>query len=165
MVETGSICLFLSFVISVYTLIASLVGAKTRKREFTNSAENSALAVFVLLTIASGSLIHALLTRDFSLKYVTSNTSRDLSTLYTVTAFWAGQAGSLLLWAWILSIYTALVVLLNRRKSRELMPYVLATLAALSSFFIYLVAFVESPFEKLPFTSDDGRGLSTKATR
>src|SRR3972149_10252865 len=123
MVETGSICLFLSFVISVYTLIASLVGAKTRKREFTNSAENSALAVFVLLTIASGSLIHALLTRDFSLKYVTSNTSRDLSTLYSITAFWAGQAGSLLLWAWILSIYTALVVLLNRRKRRELLPY------------------------------------------
>ncbi len=160
MVETGSICLFLSLVISVYTIFASLVGAKTRRREFTNSAENGALGVFVLLTIASGSLIHALLTRDFSLKYVTSNTSRDLSPLYTVTAFWAGQAGSLLLWAWILSIYTALVVLLNRRKSRELMPYVLATLAALSSFFIYLVAFVESPFEKLPFAPDDGRGLN-----
>ena len=160
MVETGSICLFLSFVISVYTLFASLVGAKTRKREFTNSAENGALAVFILLTIASGSLIHALLTRDFSLKYVASNISRDLSTLYSITAFWAGQAGSLLLWAWILSIYTALVVLLNRRKSRELMPYVLASLAAISSFFIYLVAFVESPFEKLPFAPDDGRGLN-----
>src|SRR3989304_5558701 len=97
MVETGSICLFLSFVICVYTLFASLVGAKTRKREFTISAENGALGVFVLLTIASGSLIHALLTRDFSLKYVTSNISRDLPTLYSITAFWAGQAGSLLL--------------------------------------------------------------------
>lgn len=160
MVETGSICLFLSFVISVYTIFASLVGAKTRKREFTNSAENGALAVLVLLTIASGSLIHALLTRDFSLKYVSSNISRDLPILYSITAFWAGQAGSLLLWAWILSIYTALVVLLNRRKSRELMPYVLVSLAAISSFFIYLVAFVESPFEKLPFIPEDGRGLN-----
>ncbi|MGH7800040.1 MAG: heme lyase CcmF/NrfE family subunit [Thermodesulfobacteriota bacterium] len=160
MVEIGSISIFLAFLISVYAVFASLIGARIRKREFLNSAENAALAVFFLLTIASASLIHALITRDFSLKYVASNTSRDLSTIYTVTAFWAGQAGSLLLWAWILSIYTVLVVLLNRKKSRELMPYVLTTLAAISSFFIYLVAFVESPFEKLTFVADDGRGLN-----
>ncbi|MGH7792133.1 MAG: heme lyase CcmF/NrfE family subunit, partial [Thermodesulfobacteriota bacterium] len=122
MVETGSISIFLAFVISVYTLIASLVGGKTRNRELIKSGENGAFAVFFLLTVACASLIHALLTRDFSLKYVALNTSRDLSTIYTITALWAGQAGSLLLWSWILSIYTALVVFFNRRRSRELMP-------------------------------------------
>jgi len=146
MVDVGSICVFLAFVISVYTLIASIIGGKTRRPELIKSAENGALAVCFLLTIASASLVHALLTRDFSLKYVASNTSRDLSTIYTITAFWAGQAGSLLLWSWILSIYMTLVVVQNRRKSRELMPYVIATLAAISAFFIYIVGFVESPF-------------------
>ncbi|MGQ0794314.1 MAG: heme lyase CcmF/NrfE family subunit [Deltaproteobacteria bacterium] len=160
MVETGNISIFLAFVISVYTLVASAVGAKTNRRDLVKSAEHGAYAMWFLLTIASISLVHALVTRDFSLKYVASNTSRDLSTVYTVTAFWAGQAGSLLLWAWILSIYTALVVLLNRGKSRLMMPYVLATLAGVSCFFIYLIAFVESPFEKLPFTPNDGRGLN-----
>jgi cytochrome c-type biogenesis protein CcmF len=160
MVETGNISVFLAFILSVYTLIASIIGGKTRKREFIKSAENGAIAVFFLLTIASAALIHALLSRDFSLKYVASNTSRDLSTIYTITAFWAGQAGSLLLWSWILSIYMTLVVLQNRGKNRELMPYVIATLAAISSFFIYLIGFVESPFEKLSFTAADGRGLN-----
>jgi cytochrome c-type biogenesis protein CcmF len=51
-------------------------------------------------------------------------------------------------------------VILNRRKNKELMPYVLGTLAAVSSFFTYLVGFVESPFERLPVALDDGRGLN-----
>lgn len=160
MVETGSISIFLAFVISVYTLIASLVGGKTRNRELIKSAENGALAVFFLLTVATASLIHALLNRDFSLKFVALNSSRDLSTVYTITALWAGQAGSLLLWSWILSIYTSLVVLFNRGKSREIMPYVIGTLAAVLCFFIYLIAFVESPFERLTFVAADGNGLN-----
>lgn len=160
MVEVGSSCVFLAFVISVYTLIASIAGGKTGRGELIRSAHNGVIAVCFLLTIASGSLIYALLTRDFSLKYVASNTSRDLSTIYTITAFWAGQAGSLLLWSWILSIYMTLVVVQNRSKSRELMPYVIGTLAAISSFFIYIVGFVESPFERLAGVVSDGRGLN-----
>ena len=160
MVETGVISVFLSFIISVYILIASLAGGKTRRRELIKSAENGAVAVFFLLTLACVSLIHALLTRDFSLKYVALNSSRDLSTIYTVTALWAGQAGSLLLWSWILSVYMALVVVLNRGRNRGLMPFVLAVLAAVSCFFTYLVGFVESPFERLPFVPADGNGLN-----
>lgn len=160
MVETGSVSVFLAFFISLYTSIAAFIGAKARRREIVKSAEHGALAVFFLLTVASVSLVHALLSRDFSLKYVASNSSRDLSTMYTITSFWAGQAGSLLLWSWILSIYTALVVVLNRRRDRELMPYVLVTLAAVSCFFTYLVGFVESPFERLSFVPEDGRGLN-----
>jgi len=160
MVETGVISVFLSFIISVYILIASLAGGKTGRRELIKSAENGAVAVFFLLTLACISLIHALLTRDFSLKYVALNSSRDLSTVYTVTALWAGQAGSLLLWSWILSIYMALVVVLNRGRNRGLMPFVLGVLAAVSCFFTYLVGFVESPFERLPFVPADGNGLN-----
>ncbi|HSE83370.1 MAG TPA: heme lyase CcmF/NrfE family subunit [Thermodesulfobacteriota bacterium] len=160
MAETGSISIFLAFVISVYVLIASLVGGKTRRREFVRSAENGALAVCFLLTIAILSLVHGLLTRDFSLRYVAMNTSTDLSTVYTITALWAGQAGSLLLWSWILSIYMALAVLWGRRQKGEFMPYVLLVLAAVSCFFTYLIGFVESPFEKLSFVPSEGNGLN-----
>ncbi len=159
MVETGSISIFLAFILSVYAIFASVVGAKTRRNDLIKSAENGSLAVCFLLIIAAVSLIHALLNLDFSLKYVALNASSDLSTIYRITALWAGQAGSLLLWCLILSIYTSLVVLQNRRRSR-FTPYVLATLAAVSAFFIFLVAFVESPFEKLPFVAEEGRGLN-----
>ncbi len=160
MAEVGSSSVFVAFVISLYTLIASMVGGKSGRGELVRSAYNGAIAVCILLSIASGSLIYELLIRDFSLKYVASNTSRDLSTIYTITAFWAGQAGSLLLWSWILSIYMTLVVVQNRGKSRELMPYVIGTLAAISTFFIYIVGFVESPFERLAGVVSDGRGLN-----
>jgi len=160
MAETGSISIFLAFVISIYVLIASIYGVKTRKRDFVKSAENGAIGVCFLLIIATIALLHSLVNLDFSLKYVALNTSTDLATTYRFTSLWAGQAGSLLLWSLVLSVYTAIVVLQNRNRDRELMPYVLATLATVSIFFIGLITFIESPFEKLPFTPLEGRGLN-----
>lgn len=160
MVETGSISIFLAFAVSVYTVIASVVGARYRNRDLVQSGEHAALAVCFLLIIATVSLLHSLLNLDFSLKYVAMNTSSDLLPIYRITSLWAGQAGSLLLWCLILSIYTAVVVIQNKRQSRQLMPYVIATLLAVSSFFIFLIAFVENPFERLPFVPLEGRGLN-----
>lgn len=160
MVETGSISIFLAFIISVYVLFASIYGARTRKWDFVTSAENAAIAVFFLLLIATIALVYSLLNLDFSLKYVALNTSTDLATIYRFTSLWAGQAGSLLLWCLVLSVYTAIVVLQSRNKDRQLMPYVLATMATVSIFFIGIIAFVESPFEKLPFIPQEGRGLN-----
>lgn len=160
MVETGSISIFLAFVISIYVLVASIYGVRTRKWDFVRSAENGAIAVCFLLFIATIALVHSLINLDFTLKYVALNTSTDLATIYRFTSLWAGQAGSLLLWCLVLSVYTAIVVLQSRNRDRELMPYVLATLATVSIFFISIITFVENPFEKLPFTPQEGRGLN-----
>lgn len=160
MVEIGSISIFLAFIISVYVLVASVYGARTKKWDFVKSAENGAIAVLVLLIIATIVLLNSLLNLDFSLKYVALNTSTDLATIYRITSLWAGQAGSLLLWCLVLSIYTAIVVIQSRNKDRKLMPYVLATLATVSIFFIGIIAFVESPFEKLPFIPLEEGGLT-----
>jgi len=160
MAETGTISLYLAFIISLYSMTAALLGAKSRRRDLIKSAESGLYVVCFLLTLAAASLVHALLVRDYSLKYVASNTSNDLSAIYRVTALWAGQAGSLLLWAWILSIYSALVAWFNRDKRDELIPYVYITLSAICVFFIFLIGFVESPFERLAFTPGDGRGLN-----
>jgi cytochrome c-type biogenesis protein CcmF len=113
-----------------------------------------------LLSLASLILIHALLGRDFSLRYVAEHTSLDLAPLYAVTAFWAGQAGSLLLWALLLSWFGAVVVFQNRRTNRRLMPYVCATLSAVNLFFIGLVVFVANPLDRLAPIPEDGVGLN-----
>lgn len=160
MVETGKISIFLAFAVSIYVVCASIYGARTGKGDFINSARNGALAVCFLLIVAAGSLLHSLVNLDFSLKYVALNTSTDLPVIYRFTSLWAGQAGSLLLWSLILSVYTALVVLSTRNRSRKLMPYVLAVLAAILVFFTYIVGFVENPFEKLPVAPLEGRGLN-----
>ncbi len=160
MAETGQISIFLAFLISIYVAFASVYGAKTYNRDFVRSAENGSIAIFFLLLIAILSLVYSLVNLDFSLKYVALNTSTDLPVIYRITSLWAGQAGSLLLWSFILSIYMALVVIQTRNKARSLMPYVIATLAVISIFFTFVIGFVENPFQKLPVPAQEGRGLN-----
>ncbi|MFI5324015.1 MAG: heme lyase CcmF/NrfE family subunit, partial [Thermodesulfobacteriota bacterium] len=160
MVETGKIALFLAFAVSIYVVCASIYGARSGKSDFISSARNGALAVCFLLIVATVSLLHSLITLDFSLKYVALNTSTDLPLIYRFTSLWAGQAGSLLLWSLILSIYMSLVVITTRNRSRTLMPYVIAVLATISVFFTFIVSFVENPFQSLPTVPLEGRGLN-----
>ena len=160
MVETGKLSIFLAFAISIYVVCASVYGARSGKSDFIRSARNGMLAVCFLLIIATAALLHSLINLDFSLKYVALNTSTDLPLIYRFTSLWAGQAGSLLLWALILSIYSALVVLQTRSSARKLAPYVVAVLAAICVFFTYILGFVENPFETLPVAPLEGRGLN-----
>lgn len=160
MSEIGSISILLSFFISIYSLVFSLIGVRKRNRNYILSAENGLIAIFILLLFAGGSLIYELVTLNFSIKYVALNTSTDLPLIYRVSSLWAGQAGSLLLWSIILSGFTAAVVIQNRNKDRDFQPYVNATLAVISLFFLYLITYVENPFEKLDFIPNEGRGLN-----
>jgi len=160
MAETGYVSILVSFILSIYVVLASVYGAKSGRRDFIDSARNAALAIFFLLLIATLALVYSLVNLDFSLKYVAMNTSTDLGTIFRITSLWAGQSGSLLLWALVLAAYTAIVVMQTRGKSRELMPYVIATLGAISIFFTFIIAFVESPFETLPVAPVEGRGLN-----
>lgn len=160
MSEVGSISILLSFYVSIYSLVFSLTGVWKRKEDFIKSAENGLVAIFFLLLIASGSLIYELVTLNFSIKYVALNTSTDLPIIYRISSLWAGQAGSLLLWSLILSAYTAVVVYQNRNSDKSFQPYVNATLACISVFFLFLIAYIENPFEKLDFTPSEGRGLN-----
>ena len=160
MAETGYVSILVSFILSIYVVLASVYGAKSGRRDFIDSARNAALAIFFLLLIATLALVYSLVNLDFSLKYVAMNTSTDLDTIFRITSLWAGQSGSLLLWALVLAVYMAIVVMQTRGKSRELMPYVIATLGAISIFFTFIIAFVESPFETLPVAPVEGRGLN-----
>ncbi|MDF2750622.1 MAG: cytochrome C-type biosis protein, partial [Gaiellaceae bacterium] len=101
----------------------------------------------------------ALVRNDFSFVYAAAHTSRELPTGYTISAFWGGQEGSLLLWLLILTGYAALAVLLNRRSSRDLVAWVVPVLAGVAVFFSFLVVAVASPFatQVAPL---DGRGLN-----
>jgi Cytochrome c biogenesis factor len=71
-------------------------------------------------------LVYSLITGDFRLSYVASHSNQSMPTIYKFTAWWGGQGGSLLLWSWILSCYSAVVVFTNRRRFRDMMPYVIA---------------------------------------
>ncbi|NIT14864.1 MAG: heme lyase CcmF/NrfE family subunit, partial [Candidatus Dadabacteria bacterium] len=160
MSETGSISILLAFGLSLYAVAASVIGAKTKNRELIKSSENCAIAICALLFIATISLVHGLINLDFSLRYVALNTSTDLPIIYRFTALWAGQSGSLLLWSFVLSVYIAIVVYQNSKHRKLLTPYVNSVLFFVLAFFLLINVYVESPFEKLGFTVEQGRGLN-----
>ena len=149
MENVGALALLLAFCISLYAIVASVVG-RLRKRPFlTLSGERAVLAVWALVSTAAGILIYSLMTGDMRMAYVASHTDHGMSVYYKFTAWWGGQEGSLLFWSWILSTYAAVVVLTSRGKHRLLMPWVVAILSCVQLFFLTLNAFVVSPFQVL----------------
>jgi len=159
-VDIGYSALLIAFVAAAYSAWAAVMGARSKRTEFLESAERGAYTIFVLLTLAMAAMTYAFITRDFSVKYVANYSNRTLPTFYTIAAVWAGQDGSLLLWAWLLSLFTAIVVRQNRKKNREFLPYVLATALATAFFFLILLVFATNPFERLPIPPPDGQGLN-----
>ena len=160
MYQLGTHLLELTFLISVFAMGASLWGYYSRKYEFVASSRRAVTLGFLLVSLASGILIWALMTHDFRGEYVASYTNKTLSPFYSLTAFWAGQKGSMLFWTWILSGFSALVVYQNRKKNVRLMPYVVATLMVVQTFFLAMMLFGANPFETLAFTPQDGNGLN-----
>ena len=116
MENLGALALLLAFCISVYAIVASVAGRLKNKPFLTLSGERAVLAVWLLVTTASGLLVYSLLTGDFRMAYVATHTNRAMPLFYKFAAWWGGQEGSLLFWSWILSTYGAVVVLTNRKS-------------------------------------------------
>jgi cytochrome c-type biogenesis protein CcmF len=160
MPDLGHAALLTGFVIAAYTAVASFLAARGRVGELWLSARNGVYAAFGLTTVASGALLYGLLTHDFSIKYVAEYTSRSQSPLYNIAAWWAGLEGSLLFWAWLLSLFAVIVLIQSRRNNRELIPYISAVNMALLAYFLGMTSFSLNPFETLPVAPADGMGLN-----
>ncbi len=148
MATVGILSLFLALVVAVYSTLAAWFGVRRRVPELIASARNGILAYTGLATVAVLIIVLALFSHDFSIALVANSTSRDLQTIYTITALWSNQAGSLLFWSWILSLYSAVIVLYKWKRDSELMPYVVAVLMAIQTFFAFMLSFVSSPFAR-----------------
>src|SRR3984957_13570818 len=165
MENLGALAILMAFCVAIYAAIASAVGRARRKPFLIVSGERAVYAVWALITLAAAILIYALMTSDYRMAYVASHTNRDMPLFYKFAAWWGGQEGSLLFWSWLLSTYAAVVVFTNRRKHRDMMPYVVGVLGAVQTFFLILNNFVVSPFkmlavDKLITAVPDGNGLN-----
>jgi cytochrome c-type biogenesis protein CcmF len=145
----GSVSLYLTFALCLYGAGGSLLGARRRDRKLVRSAQHALLAAFGCTVVAIAALEWALVRGDFSLVVVAEHTSQALPLRYKATALWASQPGSLLLWLTVLLGATAIVVLANRHRNRELMPWVGAVLGCIALFFSAMAAFISTPFERL----------------
>jgi cytochrome c-type biogenesis protein CcmF len=165
MENLGTLAILLAFCFACYAVIGSVAGKLGRRPFLILSAERAVYCVWVLLTVAASLLVYSLIAGDFRLAYVAEHSNKSMDTPYKFASWWGGQEGSLLLWAWLLSTYTSVLVFQNRRKFREMMPYVTAVLMTTETFFLILISFVEAPFKVLMagkgiVDAGDGQGLN-----
>ncbi len=159
MAEVGFGTILLTFIVSAYAVVAAWVGQRRGRPELVQSARNGILAVAGLVTIAAAILLYLLLALDFRVQYVYDNVSSHLAPVYRISAFWAGQEGSFLLWLWFLAVMAALVVQQGKAWDRRLHSCALAVLAFSEAFFALVLITVSNPFATLPMKPAEGAGL------
>ncbi len=156
----GHSAVLLALALAAWGIAAPILHARTGYERFHASARYAIAGQFVLVTVAAGALIYALVATDFSIRYVALNTTRNTPVYYRVTGLWGALEGSLLLWEWILIIFSALVAWCYRRRMQEFMPWVLMVFSIVSAFFLAVIAFASNPFEAQFPIPADGRGLN-----
>jgi cytochrome c-type biogenesis protein CcmF len=185
MANVGYVALLLALILGLYATVAALVGARRRVPELILSARNAALTVTGLLTLAVIVLEYLLIRGDFRTLYVAEVSNQAMPVFFKMTALWGSQAGSLLFWSWLMSLFSGAVLLRKWGKMRTLMPYVIAVTQVTLVFFISLISGVWAllaaplealglasgaqlladmvninPFHQLGFTPADGNGLN-----
>jgi cytochrome c-type biogenesis protein CcmF len=156
----GQFSLWVAFLVGLWCVAIAFAGRWRDRPELAASVTRAVYVVFGALVVASISLWKGLVTHDFNIEYVAAYTSRNLPPYYIFSAFWAGQKGSLRFWGVVLSLFASLAQLLTPRRYAQLMPYVAGVTSAVVVFFVSVMLFGSNPFERLPFTPADGRGLN-----
>lgn len=158
--DLGYASVFIAFCAALFAVGASWYGARTDQMRWIEAARNAVVSIFPLTLLACLLLIYLMLTNDFSVQYVIQVTSRDTPTYLKVTALWGSQAGSLLFWNLMLSVFTAGAMLGKWYEERELMPYSILTAALSLAFFLFISGFIENPFLRAAVVPADGMGLN-----
>ncbi len=159
MPDLGRAALVTAFLLLLYATVAGGIAAWKRRRRLAASAQNALIAALAASAVATAVLLVALARHDFSFQYVAEHTSRELPLRYTLTAFWGGQEGSLLLWLLVLSAYSSAAVLTTRRVARDLLAWTVPVLGFVGTFFAFMLVFVSSPFAT-QHAPADGAGLT-----
>jgi cytochrome c-type biogenesis protein CcmF len=160
MATVGRALLILALVVAAYGIFASLYGARRNRPDLVVSGRRAVYVVAALCTGAFAILETAFLRSDFTFATVASHSSTTTPTFYKAAAAWSSQEGSLLLWLWLLSMWSSLVLFLTRKSLRIVAPYATAVLLVFAAFFGSLLVFSVTPFGVLSTPPAEGSGLN-----
>jgi cytochrome c-type biogenesis protein CcmF len=160
MADLGHFALILGLFLAGYAVIVDLLGAWRKETGLIDSGRNATVACWLCLTVASAALLTLLLRRDFSVTYVAQHTSSELPLAYTISAFWAGAAGSLLLWLWLQVGFVALVFCRNTPNQKVFAAGARAAANLVGAFFLLVLILDKNPFAQSAVTPSDGTGLN-----
>jgi len=157
----GSFTLLATFVVAAYALAACVAGGRRRSRALIESGVGAFYTTAALMTVASGILIHAFVTGNYAIKYVQRYSDAAQPLAYKITSYWGGLDGSIMFWVFLLSVFGTIAVAVNRERHRELIPWVVAIIAAVEMFFIFIMVVHNNPFDTFVAGSPaDGKGLN-----
>jgi cytochrome c-type biogenesis protein CcmF len=156
----GSALLAAALLAALYAAGSAVYGGRSGDRRWVESSRRAVYAMAGMLTAAVVIIEVAFVTDDFGFSVVASHSSTTTPTFYKLTAMWSSQEGSLLLWAWVLSLATSGVLFLTRNRHREIVPWATAVLAGIGSFFLGLMIFGAQPFAQLDPAPVEGAGLT-----
>jgi len=161
MAALGSFLLLATFVVCSYSAVAAVVGARRGNRALIESGVGAFYLICALMTCASAVMINAFLTNDYTIKYVAHYSDSVQPLFYKITSYWGGLDGSIMFWVFLLSVFGSIAVYVNRERHRELIPYVVATIATVQMFFLYLMVVHKNPFTTFVSNAPrDGEGLN-----
>ena len=154
-INLGFGALVIAFLVSFYGVGAAIYGVRKNVPAWVDSARNSMLLVWPLLTVSALSLIYLLYTGHYEVGFVSQVVSDSLPGYLKVTALWGGQAGSLIFWSWLMAAFASAVTLRKWDRDRELLPWVIIVCLFTLAFFLSLSIFFENPFVRFWQTSGD----------
>jgi cytochrome c-type biogenesis protein CcmF len=159
MAGLGFACLLLALAVCAYGIGASLYGVRSGRVEFSDSGRRSVYALAGTLTVAFLVLEVAFLGNDFAFNTVADTSSRTTPVFYRAAAVWSSQEGSLLLWAWLMSLWSSLALFLTRKRLRDVAAYATAIMLGFGGFFVALMVFYANPFATTHPAPREGAGL------
>jgi cytochrome c-type biogenesis protein CcmF len=161
MASLGYFILLTTFVVCSYAAGVSVAGARRGSRKLVESGIGAFHLVTALMTLASVVIIHAFVTNDFTIKYVSRYSDAVQPLFFKITSYWGGLDGSIMFWVFLLACFGSIAVHVNRDRHRELIPYVVAVISGVQMFFLFLMIVHKNPFDTyITQTPPDGQGLN-----
>ena len=156
----GNVTIYLALILAIYAFLVLVLGIKKQNQRLIDSGKGATLSIFILASISVALMLALLGTGQFQFEFVYQYTSTDLPLIYKLTALWAGNAGSLLLWTFLLTLFSVIILYSKKLKETPMIPYVLVFMMLNIIFFYLIVGFVTKPFTLLDEVPIEGRGLN-----
>ncbi|HXU80734.1 MAG TPA: cytochrome c-type biogenesis CcmF C-terminal domain-containing protein [Polyangia bacterium] len=161
MAAFGTLTLLIALVVATYSGVASIIGARRRSARLMESGRAAAYTLTGVLGLSSVAMWYAFVSGDYSIKYVQRYSDASSPLFYKITAYWGGLDGSILWWAFLLSVFASIAIHTNRHRQKEILPYTIATLMVIVDFFLFVIVFFKNPFDTfLTGTPSAGQGLN-----
>ena len=149
LVQFGFGILVLTFVTALFSAGASFYGYFSKSDRWVESARRALQLTFPLISLTALILVYLLVTGHYEVEYVFSVTSFEMPLYLKITALWGGQAGSLMLWSFLMSAFASAVMFRKWDRDREFLPWVVAVISITLGFFLALSIFYENPFSRV----------------